>query len=148
MDLRKQLDDDLKNAMRAKDSLRLETVRNVRSAMRAREIDSGKELDEAELQKLIRSLVKQREDSIAQFREGGRADLVERESAEKAILESYLPAAASAESIDAVVVLVVAELGASSPKDMGRVMKVVLERLGPSADGKAVSAAVKAKLTG
>jgi hypothetical protein len=146
MDLRKRLDDDLKDAMRAKDTLRLETVRNIRSSMRAREIDSGKELDDAELQKLIRGLVKQREDSIAQYREGGRADLVERESAEKAILEGYLPAAVSAESVDALVSTVIAELSASTMKDMGRVVKTVMERLGPAGDGRVVSAAVKAKL--
>ena len=146
MDLRKRLDDDLKDAMRAKDTLRLETVRNVRSSMRAREIDSGKELDEAELQKLIRGLVKQREDSIAQYREGGRADLVERENAEKVILEGYLPAAVSAESVEALVSAVIAELSASTMKDMGRVVKTVMERLGPAGDGRVVSAAVKAKL--
>jgi len=147
MDLRKRLDDDLKDAMRAKDTLRLETVRNIRSNMRAREIDSGKDLDDAELQKLIRGLVKQREDSIAQYREGGRADLVERESAEKTILEGYLPAAVSAESVDALVSTVIAELSASTMKDMGRVVKTVMERLGPAGDGRVVSAAVKAKLS-
>jgi len=146
MDLRQQLDQDLKDAMRAKDTVRLETVRNVRGAIRAREIDSGKTLTEDEIQKLVRGLVKQRDDSIAQYAEGGRADLVERESAEKAILEAYLPAAASAADIDAAVAETVAALGATSIKDMGRVMKAVLERLGPSADGKLVSAAVKAKL--
>jgi len=146
MDLRKRLDDDLKDAMRAKDTLRLETVRNVRSSMRAREIDSGKDLDDAELQKLIRGLVKQREDSITQYREGGRADLVERESAEKLILEGYLPAAISAESVDALVSTVIAELSASTMKDMGRVVKTVMERLGPAGDGRVVSAAVKGKL--
>ena len=147
MDLRKRLDDDLKDAMRAKDTLRLETVRNIRRNMRAREIDSGKDLDDAELQKLIRGLVKQREDSIAQYREGGRADLVERESAEKTILEGYLPAAVSAESVDALVSTVIAELSASTMKDMGRVVKTVMERLGPAGDGRVVSAAVKAKLS-
>lgn len=146
MDLRQRLDHDLKEAMRAKDTVRLETVRNVRSAMRAREIDSGKDLTDDELQKLIRGLVKQREDSITQYAQGGRADLVERESAEKALLEAYLPAAASAADVDAAVAEAVAALGATSIKDMGRVMKAVLERLGPSADGKLVSAVVKAKL--
>jgi uncharacterized protein len=146
MDIRQRLDEDLKAAMRAKDSVRLETVRNVRGAMRAREIDSGKELDDQEITKLIRGLVKQREDSIAQYREGGRSDLVERESAEKALLEAYLPAAASGADVERVVAEVVAELGATSIKDMGRVMKAALERLGPAADGKLVSAAVKSKL--
>jgi uncharacterized protein YqeY len=146
MDLRQRLDHDLKEAMRAKDTVRLETVRNVKGTMRAREIDSGKEMTEDEIQKLVRGLVKQRDESIAQYKEGGRADLAERESAEKAILESYLPAAASAADIDAAVAESVATLGATSIKDMGRVMKAVMERLGPSADGKLVSAAVKAKL--
>ena len=146
MDIRKQLDDDLKEAMRARDTVRLETVRNVKGAIRSREIDSGSELDAAEITKLIRGLVKQREESIAQYREGGRADLVERETREREILERYLPAAPSAAQVDEAVAAVIAELGASSVKDMGRVMKAVMERLGGAADGKTVSAAVKAKL--
>jgi uncharacterized protein YqeY len=147
MDIRQRLDEDLKSAMRARDSVRLETVRNVRGAIRAREIDGGKELDEQEIAKLIRGLVKQREDSIEQYRAGGRSDLVERESAEKALLEAYLPAAPSGADVERVVGEVVAELGATSIKDMGRVMKAALERLGSAADGKLVSAAVKAKLS-
>jgi uncharacterized protein YqeY len=147
MDLQKRLDEDLKQAMRAKDTLRLETVRNVRGAIRNREIESGKALEHDEMLRIIRGLVKQREDSIEQFKSGDRGDLVERESAEKAILESYLPAGPSAAEIERVVSEVAAELGASSIKDMGRVMKAALERLGPAADGKAVSASVKAKLS-
>jgi uncharacterized protein YqeY len=146
MDIRQRLDEDLKTAMRARDNVRLETVRNVRGAIRAREIDGGKELDEQEITKLIRGLVKQREDSIAQYREGGRNDLVERESAEKALLEAYLPAAASSADVERVVGEVIAELGATTMKDMGRVMKTVSERLGGTADGKVVSAIVKSKL--
>jgi uncharacterized protein YqeY len=148
MDLQKRLDEDLKQAMRARDTVRLETVRNVRGAIRSREIESGKSLAHDEILKLIRSLVKQREDSIAQYSAGGRVDLVERESAEQAILESYLPQAPNAAEIDKVVAEVFTELTATSIKDMGRVMKAVLERLGPAADGKAISAAVKAKLGG
>lgn len=148
MDLRKQLDDDLKEAMRAKDTTRLEVVRNVRGAIRAREIDSGATLSDDEIQKLIRSLVKQREDSIAQFEQGGRADLVEHERAEKAFLEGYLPAAPSALDIERVVSEVIAELGASTMKDMGRVMKAAQAKLGSGADGKQVSAAVKKMLGG
>jgi hypothetical protein len=146
MELAKRLDEDLKQAMRAKDTIALETVRNVRGTIRAREIDGGKSLDEAEMIKIIRGLVKQREESIAQYREGGRNDLVERESAEKAILERYLPAGPSAAQVDEVVTAVIAELQASSIKDMGRVMKAAVERLGPTADGKTISAAVKQKL--
>ena len=146
MDIRKQLDSDLKEAMRARDTVRLETVRNVKGAIRSREIDAGTELGPDEITKLIRGLVKQREESIAQYREGGRADLVERETLERQILESYLPAAPSAEQVNEAVAAVIAELGAASIKDMGRVMKAAMERLGPTADGKLVSAAVKAKL--
>jgi uncharacterized protein YqeY len=146
MDIRKQLDSDLKEAMRARDTVRLETVRNIKGTIRSREIDGGSELEAAEITKLIRGLVKQREESIAQYREGGRADLVERETREKAILESYLPAAPSAEQVNGAVADVIAELGATSIKDMGKVMKAVMDRLGPTADGKLVSAAVKAKL--
>jgi uncharacterized protein len=147
MDIRQRLDSDLKEAMRARDSVRLETVRNVRGAVRAREIDSGKELDDQEIAKLIRGLVKQREDSISQYREGGRNDLVERESAEKALLEAYLPAGPSSADVERVVGEVIAELGASTMKDMGRVMKAVSDRLGGGADGKLVSAVVKSKLS-
>ena len=100
------------------------------------------------LNALIRGLVKQREDSIAQYEQGGRADLVERERAEKALLEAYLPAAASAADIERVVSEVIAELGASTMKDMGRVMKAAQAKLGAAADGKLVSAAVKQKLAG
>jgi uncharacterized protein YqeY len=145
-DLRKRLDNDLKEAMRAKDALRTEVVRNVRGAMRAKEIDSGAELSDDELQKLVRGLVKQREDSITQYEQGGRADLVERERAEKALLEAYLPAAASAQDIERVVGEVIAELGVTSIKDMGRVMKAAQAKLGVSADGKLISNVVKQKL--
>jgi uncharacterized protein YqeY len=146
MDLMARLDEDLKQAMRAKDSVALETIRNVRAAVRGRELDGGKTLDETEVQKVIRGLVKQREESIAQYREGGRNDLVERESAEKAVLERYLPAAPSAAQIEQTVADVARELQATSIKDMGKVMKAALERLGPAADGKLVSAAVKKQL--
>jgi uncharacterized protein YqeY len=146
-DIRKRLDGDLKEAMRAKDALRTEVVRNVRGAMRAKEIDSGNSLTDEEIQKLVRGLVKQREDSIAQYEAGGRADLVERERAEKALLEAYLPAAASAADIERVVGEVIAELGATTIKDMGRVMKAAQAKLGAAADGKLISNVVKQKLT-
>ena len=119
----------------------------MRGAIRSREIDSGQTLGEAEIAKLIRGLVKQREESIAQYREGGRNDLVESETAERKILEAYLPNSPTPEQIAAVVAEVVAELAATSVKDMGKVIKAAMERLGPAADGKAVSAAVKAKLS-
>lgn len=145
--LRERLDEDLKTAMRAKDSVRLETIRNVRGVLKAREIDSGVELDEAATMQVIRGLVKQRADSIEQYAAGGRADLVEKETREKEILEAYLPAAASAAQVDAIVAAVISETGAASIKDMSRVMKEAMARLGTAADGKQVSASVKAQLS-
>jgi uncharacterized protein YqeY len=146
--LRERLDADLKDAMRAKDPVRLDTIRNVRGAVKAREIDGGTELTDDAVMQLIRSLVKQRADSIEQYTAGGRTDLVAKEAEEKAVLESYLPAAVDPGEITRVVGVVVSELGASNPKDMGRVMKEALARLGANADGKLVSAAVKAALAG
>ena len=127
--------------------MRLETVRNIRGTIQNREIDSGDALEEDEILKLIRGLVKQRDEAIVQYRDGGRDDLAENESREKAILEDYLPAAPSAEDVERVVAEVIDELSAASMKQMGQVMKVTLQRLGPAADGKLVSAAVKAKLS-
>lgn len=141
--VRERLDEDLKTAMRAKDTVRLETIRNVRGVVKAREIDGGAELAEEAVLQVIRSLVKQRADSIEQYLAGGRADLVAKETEEKAVLESYLPAAVDAAEIERVVAAVVLELQAAGPKDMGRVMKEALTRLGSAADGKTVSTAVK-----
>lgn len=133
--------------MRAKDSVRLETIRNVRGVIKAREIDGGAELDEDAALQIIRGLVKQRADSIEQYNAGGRADLVAKETQEKTILESYLPAAPDAAQVEAVVAAVIAETSAVGMKDMGRVMKEALARLGAAADGKLVSATVKAQLS-
>lgn len=147
MDIKSKLGEDLKEAMRARDKLRLETVRSIRGAITNREVDSGESLDEAGVLGVIRSLAKQRADSIEQYAQGGRQDLADAERAEKAILESYLPAAPDAAAVEAAVQAAVAELGASGMKDMGRVMKACMERLGPAADGKMVSAAVRAVLS-
>ncbi|MDD9934641.1 MAG: GatB/YqeY domain-containing protein [Myxococcales bacterium] len=147
MAIREQLDADLKEAMRAKDRVRLDTIRNVRATLRQRELDEGKELDEDGVLKLMRGLVKQRDEAIAQYQEGGRDDLVEQEQAEKAVLEAYLPAAPSAADVEAAVEAVIAELGATGMKQMGQVMKAAMAKLGPAADGKQVSATVKAKLS-
>ena len=147
MAIREQLDADLKEAMRAKDRVRLDTIRNVRATLRQRELDEGKELDEDGVLKLMRGLVKQRDEAIAQYQEGGRDDLVEQEQAEKAVLEAYLPAAPSAAAVEAAGEAVIAELGATGMKQMGQVMKAAMAKLGPAADGKQVSATVKAKLS-
>jgi uncharacterized protein YqeY len=148
MGLRDRLESDMKEALRARDRIRLETIRGIRGAVRNKEIEVGGELDEDGIVRVIRGLAKQRADSIEQFRAGGRDDLVEKESAERAVLEAYLPAAPDAAEIERVVREVVAEVGAKSPKDMGRVMKPALERLGPAADGKLVSQTVRQVLAG
>jgi uncharacterized protein YqeY len=114
-----------------------------------RQIEKGSELDDEDMQKLLRSLVKQRRDSIEQYEKGGRQELADKEKSEIDIIETYLPQAASAEVIEQAVVAAIAETGASSMKDMGKVMKAVQAALaGKNADGRVVSEAVKAKLTG
>ncbi len=148
MNIRDQLQADLKEAMRAKDEVRLETVRAVRAAVLNREVELGRATDDAEILQLIRGLVKQRIESITMYADGGRQDLVERETRGKQLLEGYLPAAPDAAVVESTVRAVIAELGASSMKDMGAVMKAVSARLGPSADGKLVSNHVKQALAG
>jgi len=146
MSVRERLEADMKTAMKSRDTLRLETIRGIRGAMRNKEIELGATLDEDGILRVIRTLVKQRSDSIEQFQAAGRSELVEKESAERRLLESYLPAAPDAAAVDGAVASVIAELGAQGPKDMGRVMKAALEKLGPGADGKLVSEAAKRRL--
>lgn len=148
MNIRDQLQADLKEAMRAKDEVRLENVRAVRAAVLNREVELGRPVDDAELLQLIRGLVKQRIESIGMYETGGRQDLVERELRGRQLLEGYLPAAPDAAAIESTVRAVIAELGASSMKDMGAVMKQVSARLGPATDGKLVSSHVKQALGG
>jgi len=143
VNLRDQLEADLKTAMKGGDNLRRETIRGIRGVIRNREIETGGVLDEEGILRVIRSLMKQRSDSIEQYHEAGRSELADKEAAEKAILEGYLPAALGAEEVEAAVLEVIAEVGAEGPRDMGRVMKPVLARLGPAADGKLVSETVK-----
>ena len=138
----------MKEALRSRDTLRLETIRGVRGAIRNKEIEIGESLGEDGILRVIRALVKQRSDSIEQFRAAGRDDLVEKESAERAVLMAYLPAAPDEAEVERVVREMIAEVGATSPKEMGRVMKPALERLGPAADGKLVSQVTRRLLTG
>jgi len=138
----------MKEALRSRDTLRLETIRGVRGAIRNKEIEIGESLGEDGILRVIRALVKQRSDSIEQFRAAGRDDLVEKESAERAVLKAYLPAAPDEAEVERVVREMIAEVGATSPKEMGRVMKPALERLGPAADGKLVSQIARRLLAG
>ena len=148
MSLRERLDADMKDALRARDTLRLETIRGARGAIRNREIEVGGPLDDEGIVRVLRTLVKQRDDSIEQYRAGGRQDLVEKETAEQAILQSYLPAAPDAAEVERVVAAVIAEVGASGPRDLGKVMKPSLERLGAGVDGKLVSQTARRLLGG
>jgi len=148
MSIRERIGEDLKAAMRAKDTLRMETIRSIKAALLLRETDKAGELSEDELIALVRGLVKQRVDAIEQYDSGGRKDLADNERREKEILETYLPAAPDAAAVSKVVAEVAAQLGASSMKDMGAVMKEAKARLGAAVDGKALSDAVKAKLSG
>lgn len=147
MSLNKQIVSDLTAAMKAQDAARTSTLRMVKAAMMNRQIEKGSELDDDEMQKLLRSLVKQRRDSIEQYEKAGRQELVEKETAEIAVIEGYLPQAASQEEIEKAVAAAIAETSASSMKDMGKVMKAAQAALaGKNADGRLVSEAVKAKL--
>lgn len=146
MAIKEQLAEDLKAAMRAKDTVRLDAIRSVRAAITLREVDTQKDLDDDGVVEVIRALRKQRMESIELFQAGGRADLVERETREKELLEAYLPQAPTRERIEQTVAQTIAELGATSVKDMGRVMQASKERLA-GADGKQLSEVVRALLT-
>lgn len=147
MTLSKQIVADLTAAMKAQDANRTSTLRMVKAAMMNRQIEKGSELDDDDMQKLLRSLVKQRRDSIEQYEKAGRQELVDKEKAEIDVIEIYLPKAASQDEIDQAVAAAIAETGATSMKDMGKVMKSAQAALaGKNADGKLVSEAVKAKL--
>jgi uncharacterized protein YqeY len=145
MPIKEKLSEDLKAAMRAKDSVRLDAIRSVRAAVTLREVDKQSELTDDEVIEVVRGLRKQKLESIDMFQQGGRADLVEQQTREKEVLESYLPQAPSREQLEQTVAQVVAELGASTVKDMGRVMAASKERLS-GADGKLLSEIVRSQL--
>ena len=150
MTLNEKIGADLTTAMKAKDAARLSALRMLKAAiMNKGMVEKGRDLEDAEVLQVVASLVKQRRDSIEQFAKAGRTDLVDKETAEIAILEHYLPPAVSAEEIDAAVSAAIAETGAGSVKDIGKVMKAVMPKLaGKNADGRAVNDAVRRKLGG
>ena len=148
MSLKDQITEDMKTAMRAKDSERLGTIRLLQAAMKQKEVDERVTLDDAMVIAIVDKLIKQRKDSIDAFNKAGRQDLVDIEEAEMKVLQVYLPARLSADEVAAEVKAIVAELGASGPGDMGKVMGAVKQRLAGKADMGAVSAAVKAALAG
>jgi len=149
MTLNEKVGADITAAMKAKDAGRLSALRMLKAAIMNKGVEKGRDLDDGEVLQVVSSLVKQRRDSIEQFQKAGRTDLVDKETAEVAVLEQYLPPAASSEEIDAAVAAAIAETGASTPKDMGKVMKAVMPKLaGKNADGRAVNEAVRRKLGG
>src|SRR4051812_16887956 len=135
------------DAMRRKEATRLSTLRMLKAALMNREVERKRALDDAESLQVVNSLVKQRRDAIEQFTKGGRQDLADKEAAEILVLETYLPPAADQAAIDNVVAEAIAETGATSAKDMGRVMKAAMARLaGQTVDGKVLSETVRRKL--
>jgi uncharacterized protein YqeY len=137
------------DAMRRQDAARLSALRMLKAAFVNRSVEKGHDLDDAEARQVVQALVKQRRDSIEQFLKGGRQDLVDKETAEIGVLESYLPPAADTAVVEQAVVEAIAETGATAPKDMGRVMKAALAKLaGQTVDGKVVNELVRKKLAG
>jgi len=146
MSLKDRITDDMKAAMRAREAERLGTIRLLLSACKQREVDERIVLDDAAVVAIIDKMIKQRKDSVTAFDQGGRTDLADKERAEITVLQAYLPQRLSAEETNAAVASLVAELGASGPGDMGRVMTAAKAKLAGKADMGQLSAAVKAAL--
>jgi uncharacterized protein YqeY len=146
MSLKDRITEDMKTAMRAKDAMRLGTIRLLLAAIKQKEVDERITLDDTQVVGVLDKLVKQRKDSIAAFAHAGRTDLVDKESAELKVLEGYLPQRLSAQAVAAEVERIVAELGAAGPGDMGKVMGAAKAQLAGKADMAMVSSAVKAAL--
>ncbi|RMW96116.1 GatB/YqeY domain-containing protein [Allofranklinella schreckenbergeri] len=146
MSLKDQITEDMKSAMRAKQTQRLGTIRMLQAAIKQREVDERVTLDDAAIVAIVDKLIKQRRDSITAFEQASRQDLVEQEQSEIDVLQAYLPARLSAQEVQAAVEKIVADLGASGPGDMGKVMGQAKKELAGKADMGAVSAAVKAAL--
>ena len=147
MSLKEQITEDMKAAMRAKDSGRLATIRLLTAAIKQKEVDERIDVSDEQVLAIIEKMNKQRKDSISQFEAGGRQDLADIEKAELAILSTYMPAAMSDAEVQAEVAAAVAAVGAAGPQDMGKVMGVLKPKLAGRADMTAVSAMVKAALT-
>lgn len=147
MSLRDRLTEDLKLAMKARDQLRMDVIRMIKAAVLNKEVEMKKDLDDAEMSRIMTTMIKQRKEAVEQFEKGNRAELAAKERQEISIIESYLPKALSAEELAQTVDAVIRETGAASAKDMGGVMKAVMAKLaGQPVDGKQVSDLVRAKL--
>jgi uncharacterized protein len=148
MTLKTRISEDMKSAMRAKDTVRLGAVRLLLAAIKQKEIDERSEPDDAAITGIVEKLIKQRKDSISQFQAAGRDDLVAAEQAELAVLQAYLPEQLSSAEIEAAVAAAIAESGATSARDMGKVMGLLKPRLAGRADMGQVSSLIKAHLAG
>ena len=147
MRLTDKVNADITAAMKSKDPARLSSLRMMKAAIMNKDVEKGRDLEDAEVLQVFSALVKQRRDSIEQFSKAGRTDLVAKETAEMAVLEEYLPPAATVAEIDAAVAAAVAETGATSAKDIGKVMKAVMPKLaGKNADGRTVNESVRRTL--
>jgi len=147
MGLTDKVNADIAAAMKARNAARLSALRMVKAAIMNKGVEKGRDLDDSEVVQVIAGLVKQRRDSIEQFAGAGRTDLVDKETAEIAVLQEYMPPAATPEEIDAAVAAAIAETGAASPRDVGKVMKAVMPKLvGKNADGRTINEAVRRKL--
>lgn len=149
MALVEQIDKDLVAALKAKEELRLSTLRMMKTALKLKQTETGKPLDDASAVAILKTLVKQRHESAEQFRKGDRDAMADKEEAEIKIIEAYLPAAATDEEMDAAVTAAIAETAAAGPKDVGKAMKAAMSKLaGRNADGRRVSEKVRARLGG
>ena len=148
MSLKLRITDDMKSAMRAKDSARLGTIRLLLAAIKQKEVDERIELDDAAVSGIVEKLIKQRKDSINQFQAAGRDDLVTAEQAELVVLQSYLPEQLSSAEVEAAVIAAIAESGATTVRDIGSAMALLKPRLAGRADMGQVSALIKSRLTG
>ena len=147
MSLEERLVDEMKQAMKSNDKVRLSTIRMIRSAVKNKEIELRNTLDDAEILRVIQGMVRKSEESIEQFKAGGRMDLVEKETKEIEILKSYLPQALSSEDVVRIIDESIQETQASSLKDLGKVMKSVMPKLSGKADGKLINQLVKERLS-
>jgi uncharacterized protein YqeY len=147
MNFREKIEQEIVAAARAKDKLRLSALRLIKNGLHNREIDLHREMKEAEFLQMVAGMVKQRKDSIEQFAKGGRTDLVEKEEAELKVVLEFMPAQMSEEDVDAEIAKAIEETGATGPKDMGKVMKILMPKLAGKADGKIAGDKVKAKLS-
>ena len=147
MTLRDRLTEDLKHAMKSRDQLRMDVIRMIKAAVLNKEVELKKDLDDAEMSRVMTSMIKQRKESVAHFEKGNRAELAAKERQEIAIIEAYLPQALTPDQLTGVVEAVIRDTGATSPKDIGAVMKAVMAQLaGQAVDGKQVSELVRSKL--